>query len=81
MDRRSTSRQEGGMKTGMRLSQIIAFMLGVMAASVLDSLDAVPLAAPGGPAAIRAGSLYGTCIAAGFIAEEIFQRIRGKAEK
>ena len=69
------------MKTGVRLSQMIAVMLGVMAASVLESLEVVPRAAPGYPAMIRVGLLYGTCIGAGFTAEEIFQRIRGKAEK
>ena len=64
-----------------RIGQMIAMMLGLMAASVLDTLEVVPSAAPGLPSTIRAGLLYGASIAAGFIAEEIFQRIRGKAEK
>ena len=69
------------MKTGIRLSQILACMLGVMAAFVLDSLEVVPESAPGYPAAIRAGLLYGACIATGFIAEEIFQRVRRRVKR
>ncbi len=69
------------MKTGMRLGQMITLMLGVTAAYVLDSLEIVPKAAPGYPAAIRAVLLYGACIATGIIGEEIFQRVRGRAKR
>ncbi len=55
-------------------SEAIAGTLGILVAFALDALEVVPESAPGYSAAIRAGLIYGGCVAAGIKAEEILRR-------